>query len=79
MSQTTRKPRCSKRWQPLGIRRRERVIRVFPNEASALRLIGALLAEMSETWQERLYLDTGDYHEWIAERKQPTQEKTMAA
>ena len=27
------------------IRRRERVIRIFPNEASAQRLIGALLAE----------------------------------
>lgn len=27
------------------IRRRERVIRIFPNEQSAMRLIGALLAE----------------------------------
>ncbi len=27
------------------IRRRERVIRIFPNEASAMCLIGALLAE----------------------------------
>ncbi len=61
------------------IRRRERVIRVFPNEASAIRLIGALLAEMSETWQERVYLDMGDYHEWVAERNQPTKEKTRAA
>jgi putative transposase len=55
------------------------VIRVFPNEASALRLIGALLAEMSETWQERLYFDMTDYHEWIAERSQPTKENTRAA
>ena len=61
------------------IRRRERVIRVFPNEASAIRLIGALLAEMSETWQERVYLDMSDYHEWVAERNQPTKEKTRAA
>ena len=30
------------------IRRRERVIRIFPNEASALRLIGALLAEKQQ-------------------------------
>ena len=30
------------------IRRRERVIRIFPNEASAHRLIGALLAEIHE-------------------------------
>lgn len=61
------------------VRRRERVIRVFPNETSAIRLIGALLAEMSETWQERVYLDMSDYHEWVAERSQPTKEKTRAA
>ena len=38
------------------IRRRERVIRIFPNDESALRLIGALLAEYNENWQERRYL-----------------------
>ena len=48
------------------VRRRERVIRIFPNEASALRLIGALLAEHHEAWQERKYLDMGAYHEWKA-------------
>jgi transposase-like protein len=32
------------------IRRRERVIRIFPNEASLLRLIGALLIEQDEKW-----------------------------
>ena len=32
------------------IRRREWVIRIFPNDASALRLIGALLAEKNEVW-----------------------------
>lgn len=45
------------------IRRRERVIRIFPNEAAALRMIGALLAEQHETWQERRYLDMQDYLE----------------
>ena len=33
------------------IRRRTRVIGVFPNEASCLRLISALLMEISEEWQ----------------------------
>lgn len=50
------------------IRRRERVIRIFPNEESALRLIGALLAEYNEVWQERKYLDMDEFAEWAAAR-----------
>lgn len=50
------------------IRRRERVVRIFPNESSALRLVGALLAEIHEEWQARRYLDMTDFHEWVAER-----------
>lgn len=50
------------------IRRRERVIRIFPNDDSALRLIGALLAEQNEVWQERRYLDMDEFHDWLAER-----------
>ena len=46
------------------IRRRERVIRIFPNEDSAQRLIGALLAEIHEVWQERRYLEMSDFYEW---------------
>lgn len=47
------------------IRRRERVIRIFPNEDSALRLIGAMLAEQHETWSTgRRYLDMTDFLEW---------------
>jgi putative transposase len=48
------------------IRRRERVIRVFPNDDSAVRLIGALLAEKAEAWQERVYLDMQEFREWQA-------------
>jgi len=48
------------------IRRRERVIRIFPNDESALRLIGALLAEQNEVWQERRYLDMDEFKEWVA-------------
>ena len=50
------------------IRRRERVIRIFPNEDSALRLMGALLAEIHEEWQGRRYLDMDAFYEWIAEQ-----------
>ncbi len=50
------------------IRRRERVIRIFPNDAAALRLIGALLAEQNEVWLERRYLDMDEFAEWAASR-----------
>jgi Transposase and inactivated derivatives len=47
------------------IRRREKVIRIFPNEDSAMRLIGALLAEKHETWSTgRRYFDMTEFHEW---------------
>lgn len=60
------------------IRRRERVVRIFPNEASALRLMGALLAEIHEDWQGRRYLDMGDFHEWVAEQSDATEEAAMS-
>lgn len=34
------------------IKRRTRVVRIFPNDASCLRLVRALAAEQHETWQE---------------------------
>jgi putative transposase len=38
------------------IRRRTRVVRIFPNEASLVRLISALAVERNEKWMERRYL-----------------------
>ena len=47
------------------IRRRERVIRIFPNRESAIRLIGALLMEIDEKWASgKKYLDMAEYWEW---------------
>jgi len=47
------------------IRRRERVIRIFPNSASAERLIGALLQEQHEEWLTgRKYFDMSEYFAW---------------
>lgn len=37
------------------VRRRTRVIRIFPNEASLLRLCSALAIERNEQWLERRY------------------------
>ena len=44
------------------IRRRERVIRIFPNEASITRLVGALLLDHHERWiSGKAYFSMGDY------------------
>jgi len=49
------------------IRRRERVIRIFPNEESAFRLIGAVLVEIDEAWTiGHRYFDMADYWRWKA-------------
>lgn len=48
------------------IRRRERPIRIFPNQASAFRLIGALLVEQDEVWTEgKKYFDMEEYWDWM--------------
>jgi putative transposase len=55
------------------IRRRERVIRIFPNRESVVRLIGALLMEMDEKWSSgKRYLDMTEYHEWKKQQQQGT-------
>ena len=50
------------------IRRRQRVIRIFPNEDSALRLIGSLLADFYDNWQsQNHYFDMTEYWDWKKE------------
>lgn len=52
------------------IRRRERVIRIFPNQESAERLVGALLMEQHETWSTgHRYFDMDEYWEWKKQQK----------
>jgi putative transposase len=44
------------------VRRRERVIRIFPTRESALRLLGALLMEQDEAWTTgKRYFDMASY------------------
>ena len=43
------------------IRRRTRVATLFPNEASLLRLVSAVLMEISEEWETgKIYLNMND-------------------
>jgi Transposase and inactivated derivatives len=47
------------------VRRRERVIRIFPNRESVIRLIGAMLMEQDEKWAAgKKYLDMDEYLKW---------------
>jgi transposase-like protein len=47
------------------VRRRERVIRIFPTRASVTRLLGALLMEQDEQWSTgNRYLDMRAYWQW---------------
>lgn len=48
-------------------RRRTRVIRVFPNEASCIRMFSALAMEINEEWMERKYLDMTRNQEYPTE------------
>jgi hypothetical protein len=60
------------------VRRRERVIRIFPNEASVIRLIGALLMEQDEKWQAgRKYFDMDLYYQSMENKK--TKDRNPAA
>jgi len=61
------------------IRRREKVIRIFPNEDSAIRLIGAMLAEKHEAWSTgRLYFDMTVFNEWREERQNKQLQKVRS-
>ena len=47
------------------IRRRTRVIRIFPNEQACLRLVSALAAEQHDLWVSgKRYLNMEPLHQW---------------
>lgn len=50
------------------IRRREKVIGIFPSDSSVMRLIGAYLMEIDEDWTTgRVYMDMKKYDLWVKE------------
>ena len=56
------------------IRRRDRVIRIYPNEESAIRLIGALLVEQDERWSTgKKYMDMQEYYESLDSSEKKTE------
>ena len=62
------------------IRHREKVIRIFPNDRSAWRLVGAYLMEQHEEWATgRRYFDMETYEVWQASREGENQPMEAAA
>jgi transposase-like protein len=60
------------------IRRREKVIGIFPSDSSVMRLIGAYLMEIDEDWSTgRVYMDMKKYDLWVKE--QADKKKTQKA
>ncbi len=62
-----------------GKRRRESVIRIFPNEDSALRMVGALLSEYHEDWSTgKKYSDMTEYCEWRTSQEELFDQKLIS-
>ncbi len=61
------------------IRRREKVIQIFPNAESALRLLGALLLDDHNDWSkmQRLF-DMTDYYDKFTEIQKKLKANTVA-
>ncbi len=56
------------------VRRRERVIRIFPNDQSSMRLVDAVLMKKHEQWiNGRRYLCMDQYWEWKKDQQKKTE------
>ncbi|WEG37019.1 transposase [Amygdalobacter nucleatus] len=60
------------------VKRRERVIRIFPNIGSIIRILGSILIDENEKWSQRKYLDTSVLKKSELERLVEVTEKQLA-
>lgn len=61
------------------IRRRERVIRIFPSRTSVVRLLGALLMETEEQWTTgKRYVGMEAYWQWKQPQTRPVPQMSVA-
>jgi putative transposase len=61
--------------QPGDIKRRSRVVRIFPNRQACLRLVSALAVEHSEEWVPgRRYLDMRELEEYRRQEEREAEE-----
>jgi len=62
------------------IRRREKVIGIFPGDSSVMRLIGAYLMEIDEDWTTgRVYMDMKKYDLWVKEQEEKKKTEQIKA
>lgn len=63
------------------IKRRSRVVQVFPSEESLERLVGAVMCEQDEIWPESRYFALGRMQELYDEKRamEPAASETPAA
>jgi len=60
------------------ILRRSRVVRIFPNEQSCIRLVSALSMEKTEEWLTgKKYLDMSVRNEWAKQKEKENEEKSI--
>jgi transposase-like protein len=60
------------------LRRREKVVRIFPNDESTWRLLGVFLAKTHEDWSTgRRYFRMDEYFRW--KQQQPAEEEIQPA
>jgi transposase-like protein len=72
--------RSTNGWERLmqEVKRRTRVVRIFPNRDACLRLVTALCAEQSDEWISGMrYLDIGELRRW--QQEQAGEEVTLTA